>query len=224
MALTDDAIAMIKHEIVTGSWGPGDRLPPEPELADQLGISRNSLREAVKALSFLGVLNVRHGGGTYVTSLEPDILLTSLAFVADMHDERALREMFQIRQILEVHAAEQAARAATAEQVQLLRESLKSESEIADTADYLNHGVNFHRILCDISGNRYLSALVSCLNASSLIQSDPQRVSSDAIARTVTDHTAIVDAIEAGDVERVSAILAQHVTEVEDWARTHEDA
>ena len=69
-SVTDDAIDKIRERIVSGAWGPGDRLPKESELAADLGLSRNSLREAVRALSQLRVLEVRQGDGTYVSSLE----------------------------------------------------------------------------------------------------------------------------------------------------------
>src|SRR5438874_11758700 len=72
--LTEGAIDKIRERIVSGAWGPGDRLPKESELAAELGLSRNSLREAVRALSQLRVLEVRQGDGTYVSSLEPGLL------------------------------------------------------------------------------------------------------------------------------------------------------
>ncbi|MES2866630.1 MAG: GntR family transcriptional regulator, partial [Actinomycetota bacterium] len=73
MAVTDEAIEKIKAMIVSGELSPGDRLPPEKELSERLGLSRNSMREAVKALEVIRVLDVRRGDGTYVTSLEPHL-------------------------------------------------------------------------------------------------------------------------------------------------------
>src|ERR1700740_2177015 len=73
--VTSEAIERIRELIVSGEWGPGTRLPRENDLAQQLGISRNSLREAVRALSLTRVLEVRQGDGTYVSSLEPGELL-----------------------------------------------------------------------------------------------------------------------------------------------------
>src|ERR1700704_6899695 len=73
--VTRDAIESIRELIVSGEWGPGTRLPREADLAAQLGLSRNSLREAVRALSLARVLEVRQGDGTYVSSLEPSELL-----------------------------------------------------------------------------------------------------------------------------------------------------
>jgi DNA-binding FadR family transcriptional regulator len=75
MSVTDDAILEIKRLIISGRLGPGEKLPRESELAAQLGLSRSSLREAVRALALIGVLNTRQGDGTYVTGLGPPLLL-----------------------------------------------------------------------------------------------------------------------------------------------------
>jgi len=91
MALTDQAITKIKDLIVSGEFAPGDRLPKETELAERLGLSRNSLREAVRALALVGVLEPRQGDGTYVTSLEPELLLAGTSFVSDLLTGPTLR-------------------------------------------------------------------------------------------------------------------------------------
>ena len=79
VALTDQAIAKIKDLIMSGEFAADSKLPKEQVLADRLGLSRNSLREAVRALTLIGVLEPRVGDGTYVTSLEPELLLTGMA-------------------------------------------------------------------------------------------------------------------------------------------------
>ena len=109
MAVTDEAILRIKEMIIAGELAPGDRLPPEKELSDRLGLSRSSLREAVKALEVIRVLDVRRGDGTYVTSLEPRLLLEAMSFVVDLHDDHSVLEIFAVRRILEPAAASLAA-------------------------------------------------------------------------------------------------------------------
>ena len=101
MALTDQAITKIKDLIVAGEFAPGARLPREKELAERLGLSRNSLREAVRALTLIGVLEPKQGDGTYVTSLEPELLLAGTCFVSDLITGPTLRELYQVRRILE---------------------------------------------------------------------------------------------------------------------------
>src|SRR3954453_21085643 len=78
VALTDEAILRIKKMIVSGQLKPGERLPREADLAETLGLSRISLREAVRALALINILDVRKADGTYVTSLDPNLLLYAL--------------------------------------------------------------------------------------------------------------------------------------------------
>src|ERR1700694_1389669 len=104
-SVTSEAIDKIQGLIISGSWGPGARLPKETELAAQLGLSRTSLREAVRALSQLRVLEVRQGDGTYVSSLEPDLLLESTGFVTHLLLGDTALELFEVRRLLEGAAA-----------------------------------------------------------------------------------------------------------------------
>jgi FolB domain-containing protein len=89
VAVTDEAIEKIKAMITSGALRAGDRLPREADLAADLGLSRSSLREAVRALSLVNILDVRRGDGTYVTSLEPRLLLEALSFIVDFHRDPA---------------------------------------------------------------------------------------------------------------------------------------
>src|SRR5213082_177241 len=82
--VTHEAIESIRELIVSGEWGPGTRLPREADLAAQLGLSRNSLREAVRALALARVLEVRQGDGTYVSSLEPSELFEPTLSATDL--------------------------------------------------------------------------------------------------------------------------------------------
>src|SRR5882672_12110995 len=103
--------------ITSGELKPGDRLPREADLAQRLGLSRNSLREAVRALALIRVLDVRQGDGTYVTSLEPALLLDALTFVVDFHRDDTVLEFLEVRRILEPAATALAAQRMTDEQV-----------------------------------------------------------------------------------------------------------
>src|SRR5580692_1364845 len=109
VAVTDKAIEKLKVMISSGELTPGQRLPREADLAAQLGLSRSSLREAVRALSMVRILDVRQGDGTYVTSLEPDLLMESMGFVVDFHQDAGVMHLFEVRRALEPMAAERAA-------------------------------------------------------------------------------------------------------------------
>jgi GntR family transcriptional repressor for pyruvate dehydrogenase complex len=164
VAVTDEAIDKIKAMILTGELAPGDRLPPEKELAERLGLSRSSMREAVKALEVIRVLDVRRGDGTYVTSLEPALLLDAISFVVDLHDDASLLEIFAVRRILESDAAGIAAQRATPEDIRALHEEAEGTGNGADVEDLVAHDLRFHRAIVSITGNRYLAGLIDTLS------------------------------------------------------------
>src|SRR3954462_11361516 len=110
--------------LLSGELKPGDRLPPEKELSEALGLSRSSLREAVKALAIIRVLDVRRGDGTYVTSLTPSLLLDAMSFVVDIHQDASVLELFEVRRILEPAAAGLATPRMTEADIAHLRELL----------------------------------------------------------------------------------------------------
>src|SRR5437016_12616783 len=120
-SVTQDAIDQIRALIASGEWGPGTRLPREADLAAQLGLSRNSLREAVRALSLARVLEVRQGDGTYVSSLEPGELLEPTSFATHLLRGRTVLELLEVRRMLEPEAAAMAAQRADADVIGSLR-------------------------------------------------------------------------------------------------------
>jgi GntR family transcriptional repressor for pyruvate dehydrogenase complex len=99
--VTDDAITRIRQMILTGELAPGDRLSPEGNLAANLGLSRTSLREAVRALTVLGVIDTRQGDASYITSLGPELLLGALGLMVDLQREDAMPDLVAVRRILE---------------------------------------------------------------------------------------------------------------------------
>src|SRR3954468_21507476 len=168
MALTDQAIGRIKEMIRSGELRPGDRLPPEKELSEALGLSRSSLREAVKALEVIRVLDVRRGDGTYVTSLTPDLLLDAMSFVVDIHQDASVLELFEVRRILEPAAAALAAPRMTAPDIAHLRALVAEVDGTTSADDLVANDVVFHRCIAERSGNAYLTSLLDTLSGSTL--------------------------------------------------------
>jgi GntR family transcriptional repressor for pyruvate dehydrogenase complex len=220
MAVTDEAILKIKDMILSGTLNPGDRLPPEKELSESLGLSRNSLREAVKALEVLRVLNVKHGDGTFVTSLEPRLLLEAMTFVVDLHTNDAVLEMFAVRRILEPAAANIAANRLGPEGIASLRAQLKEVVGASDVDALVEHDTHFHATIVHAAGNAYLESLIASLSG----QTTRARLwrgitQQSATTRTLDEHTAIVDALEAGDGRLAETLTAAHIYGVEQWIR-----
>ena len=109
MSAVERAFHGLRHMIGTGRLGPGERIPPEGELCEELGVSRGSLREAVRMLAALGVIEPRHGSGTYVSQLRPEDVIGSLSLTLELLPLSGLLEVYEIRRVLEAHVAAQAA-------------------------------------------------------------------------------------------------------------------
>jgi GntR family transcriptional repressor for pyruvate dehydrogenase complex len=220
VAVTDEAILRIKEMIVSGQLKPGDRLPPEKELSEELGLSRNSLREAVKALELVRVLDVRRGDGTYVTSLTPSLLLDAMSFLVDVHQDASVLELLEVRRILEPAAAALAATRVTPEDIEHLRELLDRVDETTPVDDLVAQDIVFHRTVSALSGNAYLTQLLDTLSSSTLRARIWRGLTQEgAVARTLTEHHAIVEALAEGDPALVEAHVLAHVSGVARWLR-----
>ena len=220
MALTDEAILKIKEMILAGDLKPGDRLPPEKELGEALGLSRSSLREAVKALEIIRVLDVRRGDGTYVTSLSPSLLLDALSFVVDVHQDDSVLELFEVRRILEPAAAGLATSRMTGADIAHLRELLAQVDGTPSVDELVANDIVFHRYICERSGNAYLTRMLDALSSSTLRARVWRGLTQEgSVQRTLTEHRAIVDALEVGDADLVAAQMTVHVSGVAAWLR-----
>lgn len=228
MAVTDHAITRIKSMIISGELKPGMRLPPEKELSERLGLSRSSMREAVKALEVIRVLDVRRGDGTYVTSLDPTLLLEAISFVIDLHDDASVLEIFEVRRVLEEAAAARATSRMTDEQIAALRADLDQVVKAATVEELVEHDLRFHKGITDAAGNNYLGSLIDSISSATVRARIWRGITqAGVVERTLADHTAILDAIEMRDPDLARAQAAAHIAGVEHWlhgaARLTED-
>ena len=220
MAVTDEAILKIKGMILSGELKPGDRLSPEKELSESLGLSRSSLREAVKALEIIRVLDVRRGDGTYVTSLEPQLLLEAMAFVVEIHQDSSVLELFEVRRILEPSAAALAAARITSDDVTRLRDMLTEVDEHTSIDGLVAHDMQFHHLISTMSGNAYLTSMLDGLSGKTLRARVWRGLTQErSVERTLAEHGAIVDALASGDAELVRSLMTVHISGVEQWLR-----
>jgi GntR family transcriptional repressor for pyruvate dehydrogenase complex len=221
MPVTDEAIEKVKSMIMTGELKPGDRLPREADLAERLGLSRNSLREAVKALSLIRVLDVRQGDGTYVTSLDPDLLLDTMSFVIDFHRDDTVLQFLAVRRILEPAATAMAAVTMTTEEIDGLRGVLAQLGPEPDVEALVANDLEFHRRIAAGSGNPVLCSLIDGLSGPTTRARIWRGLTQDdAVARTIEQHGAICDAIAARQPDVARSWATVHVAGVEDWLRS----
>jgi len=221
-SVTDDAIHEIKQLIVTGQVLPGGRLPSEKELSVQLGLSRSSLREAVRALSQLRVLDVRHGDGTYVSSLHPELLVGVLESAVDLLQDGTLLEVFELRRVLEPAGTALAATRITAEELRDVAGCLRAMEALTDPEAFVAMDLEFHDRLVRAGGNATLAALAR----SFCLQTVRVRVWRLAAVDGVDDwtrmqHEAIYRAVAARDPQLALATATAHVAEAEMWLARH---
>jgi GntR family transcriptional regulator, transcriptional repressor for pyruvate dehydrogenase complex len=220
MALTDQAIEKIKDLIVAGEFSPGAKLPKERELAERLGLSRNSLREAVRALTLIGVLEPRQGDGTYVTSLEPELLLAGTMFVSDLLTGTTLLELHEVRRILEPAATALAAMRLTEDELQLLAECLQRMDAAETTQAFIDSDLEFHRIIVSACGNATLASLIQNLSGGTLRARLWRAINErGAVDSTRELHHDIYRALVARDSNLAAAADLIHLAAGERWLR-----
>ncbi len=206
-SLADATAAQLEARISAGEWPLGSRLPTETELMAQLGIGRSTVREAVRTLARVGLVQVRQGDGTYVTGLSHDdeSLLRRC--------ERAqLHEIYDVREALDLQAARLAAERRSAEDLVALRELLDARAAAVasrDASAYADVDVAFHARIVAATQNDMLIHLYRVISES-LVQSLTvhKRESAFDDADTSAEHEAVLAAIAAGDPVAATAAVA----------------
>ena len=220
-SVTDDAITSIRHMILTGELAPGDRLPPEADLDANLGLSRTSLREAVRALTVLGVIDTRQGDGSYITGLGPELLLGALGLAVDLQREDTIPDLIAVRRILEPAATALAATRVTAVDLEQIRSYIRSDLDQDQVGEYIELDWEFHHAIVRAAGNPLLSVLLDGLAAPTVrMRVWRGQTLPGVLERTLEEHRAIADALEARDADLAYAAATVHVAGVEAWVRT----
>ncbi len=205
--------------VQSGSLQPGQQLPPERELAATLEVSRPSLREALRALSLLGVLRIRQGGGVYVSSLDPESLLAPLHFFVSL-DARNLEDLFEARLVVEAEITRIAAQKISPENLNILKDCIDFEShELGDEDKFIASDVKFHKILFESVDNAFLQRFATSLHILGKASREITGHIPGVIEQSLQDHERIVSAIEAGDPDAAAKAMKQHLTNVRDAYR-----
>ena len=213
--IADRILGLIKERKLL----PGDKLPPERELSEQMGVSRPSLREALRALSIMKVIDHRQGSGTYITSLEPNYLIEHLDFVFALDDSTYL-DLLEARKVIESGIAELAAERITDSQIQELNalheESIKS---VDNNEEFLKADLRIHDVICQASRNPILQRVMASLLKIS-IHSRRRTVQLGEIReQTITDHEKIINTLTDRDALASREAMVDHLNHVEKGLR-----
>jgi GntR family transcriptional repressor for pyruvate dehydrogenase complex len=220
-SLDGRVVTYIRELVERGELVPGDRLPPERELATQLGVSRTALREALHTLAAQGLVDLRHGRGVFITggSAQAAAQRLSQSLSADDHAGR-LHDLFEIRRILEGSAAEWAAQRATDTQIQELRALLEKAAPFFDAGpiDAALAGAfdaQFHALIAASTGNRTLMHLMAALVDELTAARSKSLAIPGRARRSFYQHIAVVDAIAARAPAAARACMLEHLNDVE---------
>jgi GntR family transcriptional repressor for pyruvate dehydrogenase complex len=194
---------------------PGDKLPPERELVNMLGVSRPSLREALRALAIMNIIEMRQGDGTYITALEPQQLFEHLELVFNL-DKSTLHQLFEARKVIEVGCVGLAAVRIDDETLAHLKNIVaRSEESVEDAEAFLQADVELHETIIQATGN---SMLVRFMGSISQLGMASRRVTggSARVRRaSIEDHKAILAALAAHDAEAARTAMLHHLDNVE---------
>lgn len=214
-ALPEQIAARMLELIAERRLKPGERLPPERELATAMGVSRSSLREALRALSMLGVTDMRQGHGTYVTALEPAGLLRPLGVVLSLSDA-GFDDLFEARKLVEPRLAALAAERADAGLREQLDRSLEAAEAVVDDEDaFVRADLELHGLVSQAAQNAILARVVDALGELAIASRLATVRLPGLRHETVADHRRIVAAIHAGDPAAAAAAMLGHLENVE---------
>jgi GntR family transcriptional repressor for pyruvate dehydrogenase complex len=207
-------VAHIRDLIEKGLVRPGDKLPAERDLAVQIGVSRPTVRVGLRALAAMGIVESRHGSGTYIPDGPPALGSQSLSLLAALHGFTR-EEMYDARRVLEVGAAGMAAEHATPDQLATIADEVTNLfATLNDPLVFLVHDIRFHRAVADASGNPIIAALVEMVSA---LYYDRRRETaeqaSDRDLREAAElHRRIYQAIRGRNSEAARSAMNEHLT------------
>jgi len=209
--VANDAIDRIKSMIVRGELRAHDRLPPERELAERLSLSRPTLREAIRALIAMNILESRHGDGTFVTSLDPELLAEPMDFLLYI-DEHSIVHLFEARQTLETKLTRLAAARASQQDLDALDDlSRDYYTNLDDFEECSRIDIEFHRRVAVAARNPILASLLASIRV--LGQESRRRTGQSRPIREVAaaDHESISGALRHRDADTAERAMADHL-------------
>ncbi len=204
--------------LTSGQIQPGERLPSERQLAETLGVGRSHVRQAIKSLAVLGLIDVRQGDGTYLKRTDSPLLPLAIEWGLLLGAKQS-RDLVEARSYLEVVVAELAASRRTDEQLASMRTQLEIMQRTADNEEFVEADVAFHLHITEAAGNRSLLQMMRSIR--SLLEVWISRVAHAPGSRPATwaEHAAVFEAIARGDPAGARAAMEGHMAGAVDRLR-----
>ena len=222
---TDAVIDGIRRLLSEGELIPGSKLPNEKSLCELLDVSRGSLREGVRALAALGVLETRQGDGTYVRELDSETILSPLELLGELYGSTHSTEFLHVRRVLEVESARLATQNLNEAELEHLEKILDSVEYLpvapteADIEKFIEADTKFHVAIARASMNEPLAALIQTFVGRTFQTRIRRAITNhDSITETQCEHRAILNAFKERDSEKAQLRMAIHLLGVEEYS------
>jgi len=215
--LIDIIIEKIEKLIESGDLNPGDFLPGERILSEKLGVSRTSLRQALKALNVMGVLEIVPGKKTYIKESFSDILTNPFKFIKAVHAIK-IDELFEARCVLEEGFVQMAAKKADSKDIAQIKSYIDdAEKNIENKNEFVYSEFKFHQYIFEVADNKVLNAVMNSLNELLLVLEKFEKDYLDLSDRTLSlqQHKEIYDSIKAKDPGRARTAMHKHLNTME---------
>ncbi len=224
--LYEEIVEQIKQLITNGNLKPGDRLLAERELAEQFQVSRASVREAIRTLEMLGVIDIRPGEGTFVRSTDADDIIRPLAMFLAV-ERSSLLDMFEMRRIFETATASLAAQRATLEeldQIESMLENMRERLNVQDPEKGEEFDAAFHYAVAEATHNSLLTKLFKTVSeefakANSVARRQLYQDNIQNAQKIIDQHSEILEAIRSRSPQAASAAMLAHLIFAEDELR-----
>lgn len=200
--------------ITTGDWPPGEKIPGELALSEQFQVSRNSLRESIKALELVGLLSSHPGKGTFVSKTALERIL-QLRYHEALESNDSIVNLMEVRLLIEPSLCYTAAEHASPEQLEQLEDAVRKIAEAVDKNEYsFEHHMDFHMLLYRISGNPLIIEFLDNIRERLIIARRDIyfKVETPKIVKNeLEEHERILEAIKSGDGKAAFMAMREHL-------------
>ena len=209
--IVENLITLIRER----SLKTGDKLPAERQLCDMIGVSRPILREALKALQVMNIIDIRQGAGAYIKSLDPRDVVEHLDIVFHL-DSSLYRDLYEARRVLEASIAAMAAEKINDQEIALIEESIRQAVvEIDNEHAFFERDLELHEMIMKAAGNRVIPVFMQSINKLALLTRQKTNAMPNTRKTTIQDHEAILMALKNHDPRESAAAMERHIRNVE---------
>lgn len=212
--LSEDVFAQMLERITSGEWPQGSRIPSENELREAMGVSRDTVRQAIKRMCAIGLMRSEQGRGTFVSTVDLSVYLNSIIPIAFLTEDDG-SSIIQFMGVIQSASAAMAAAKAGGEALEPLRRSMDAMCAQQEDREYFDEDIHFHHVLAELSGN---PLFIKSMEITSTLM---ERYFSEMVKihgrqSSIEQHRQCLEAIERGDAVAASQAMADHYKMLED--------